>query len=102
MLTLACADNALFGFQSLDDFWQQEIPLGDNELILRWEDPELELPILRHVKNGVVTNSPMKVWRFVSIFLSTLEIAYHDCSASVHQIRRQLGKKTDGKLPAAF
>ena len=44
---MAFADGALFGFDTLDDLWQQEIPPGENELILRWNDSKLETKILR-------------------------------------------------------
>ena len=83
---MAFADGALFGFDTLDDLWQQEIPPGENELILRWNDSKLETKILR-----------IPVWTFRRIFKSTLVNAAYNCAASIHQIRRCLGKKVDGK-----
>jgi hypothetical protein len=84
---MAFDDNALFGFDCLDDLWQQEIPPGDNELILRWNDSALEKKIVR-----------MSMSKFREIFKSTLQNADYFVGGSVHQIRRCLGKKVDGKL----
>ena len=83
---MAFAANALFGFDSLDDLWQQEIPLGDNELILRWNDSALDVPVVTLSKD-----------KFRRILRDTLQNEGYICSTSIHQIRRYLGKKVDGK-----
>lgn len=88
MIPLAFADGALFGFDSLDGLWQQEIPTGETEVDLRWNDSALETKIVRMSKS-----------KFLRIFKSTLANAGYPCAASVHQIRRCLGKKVDGKQP---
>lgn len=44
---MAFADNALFGYENLEDIRQQEIPEGEDELILRFNDNALDRPILR-------------------------------------------------------
>jgi len=76
LLPLAFDDKALFGFDCLDDLWQQEIPPGDNELILRWNDLALETKIVRMSKS-----------KFCYIFRSTLDNAgYIGCPALIHQI----------------
>jgi hypothetical protein len=87
LLPLAFDDTALFGFSCLDDLWQQEIPDGDNELTLRWNDSVLEIKIVR-----------MSMSTFYRILRSTLNNAdYVGVPASIHQIRRCLGKEVDGK-----
>jgi hypothetical protein len=91
LLPMAFDDNALFGFDCLDDLWQQEIPLSDNELILRWNDSALEKKIVR-----------MSISKFREIFKSTLRNAGYFVGGSIHQIRRCLGKKVDGKLVNAW
>ena len=38
LLTMVITDGALFGYNTLNDVQRQEIPAGENELILRfWE-----------------------------------------------------------------
>lgn len=98
LLALAFADNALYGFETLDDFWKQEIPPGENELILRWKEEAENRPILRNVtkSRGVC----VKEWQkhsFKSIYRSLLDIEGYTCDASIHMIRRYLGKKIDSK-----
>lgn len=52
---MAFADNALYGYNTLDDLWKQQIPEGDTETILIWNDDVLELPIVRAIgKDGRV------------------------------------------------
>ena len=64
LLALAFADKALFGFDSLDDFWKQEIPPGEYELVLRWKDEAMNasadfaqsLQGDRHLPGSVLAN----------------------------------------------
>ena len=44
---MAIADNALFHIKSLDDLQALEIPAGEDELILSFEESALNRPILR-------------------------------------------------------
>ena len=36
LLALAFVDKAFWGIDSPEDFWQLQIPFGENELLLRW------------------------------------------------------------------
>lgn len=47
LLTMAILDKALFGYDTLTDLRTQEIPTGDNEIVLRFHDSVLDKPILR-------------------------------------------------------
>jgi hypothetical protein len=47
LLAMAVADGALFGFESLDDLQRKEIPIGEDQLILRFKELALNQPILR-------------------------------------------------------
>jgi hypothetical protein len=59
-LAMAIADNPLFGYESREDVWKQEIPDGDDKLVLRFKDSVLERIILGHyTKTGGVTDKPM-------------------------------------------
>jgi len=95
---MALADGALFGYKTIDDVRNQVIPAGKNELVLKIKDEVLDLPILRRcTKAGGVTNEPMPQSAFLSIFRAMLKNAGYDCRASIHMIRRSLGKKVNGK-----
>lgn len=95
---MAFADNALFGYENLEDIRQQEIPEGEDELILRFNDNALDRPILRHcTKSGGTSDAPMPRSAFDNILRSTLTNAGYVSGPSIHAIRRQLGKKVDGK-----
>jgi hypothetical protein len=98
LLALAFADKALFGYDCLGDFWTQEIPSGENEVILRWKDEAMHRPILRNAtKSGGVSEKEWRKHSFKSIYRSLLDVEGYTCDASIHMIRRYLGKKIDGK-----
>jgi hypothetical protein len=98
MLSFAFADNALFGYDSLDDLWEQQIPPGEDTLPLRWNDSARERPILREcLKETGVTEDCWKVGSFRTIFKALLVSEGYTCGASVHMIRRRQGKNIDGK-----
>jgi hypothetical protein len=96
LLSMAIADGALFGYETLDDVQRQEIPAGENELILRFKKSALKKPILRQcTKAHGLTEEPMSRSAFTDILRCTLGNAGYFCSTSIHAIRRQLGKKVD-------
>lgn len=47
LLAMAFADKALYGIESPAELWKMDIPDGDDELPLRWNDEVLDLPIVR-------------------------------------------------------
>jgi hypothetical protein len=47
LLAITGTNNAIFGFESLDDLQRQEIPIGENQLVLRFKKSVLNQPILR-------------------------------------------------------
>lgn len=99
LLAMAIADDAIFGYESLDDVRAQEIPLGKDELELRFKEPALGPPILRKcTKTGGVTDDPVPKTSFTTILKSTLTNAGYFFGPSIHAIRRQLGKEVDSKL----
>ena len=96
LLIMAFADKALWGFNTMADLQEQRIPQGQDYLTLRWRDSVLNKPILRKcTKAGGVTDEPMPRSAFSQIFQSTLLNAGYNYAATVHSIRRQLGKKVD-------
>lgn len=104
LLALAIADHAIWGVNTLDDLWQLQIPDGDNELPLRWNDSVMHLPILRKatMRDGV-TNEPLLKGSFERIVKSVLNLSGFFEDATVHAIRRFVGKKINGTfLPEGF
>jgi hypothetical protein len=75
-----------------------EILPGENEVILRYNDDALDRYILRKcTKAGGVTNERMPKSAFLAIHQSTMRNAGYLCGTSIHTIRRELGKRVDGK-----
>ena len=98
VLALAVADNAIFGVQSFKDLWQMQIPSGEDELILRWKYESIDLPILRKATmKGGVAEEPLPKETFDRIFKSALNLSGYFGKATVHAIRRYLGKKVNGQ-----
>ena len=96
LLTMALADGALFEFRTLADLQEQEIPAGDNEVVLRFKADMLDKPILRKcTKAEGLSDEPMPRCAFSNILRTTLRNAGYTCPASIHAIRRELGKKVD-------
>lgn len=96
---MALADNAIWGIDSFEDLWQLQIPLGEDELILRWKNDSIEaLPILRNATmlHGV-TEEPLPKRTFDRILKSVFSLSGYFGHATVHAIRRYLGKKVNGK-----
>ncbi|KAL8706139.1 MAG: hypothetical protein Q9201_000774 [Fulgogasparrea decipioides] len=98
LLALALADNAIYGIESADDLWQLQIPLGDTELPLRWNDSALALPILRNATmDKGVTEEPLPKSAFDRILKSVLNLSGYYRPVTVYAIRRYLAKKVNGK-----
>ncbi|KAL8653930.1 MAG: hypothetical protein Q9210_001802 [Variospora velana] len=93
---MAMADQALFGYDTFADLQEQEIPAGQDELVLRFRDSVLDKPIIRKcTKADGVTDEPMPKSAFTNIFHNAFLNAGYLCATSIHTIRRQLGKKVD-------
>ena len=99
LLALALADKAFWDISSPEDLWELEIPPGEDELLLRWTDSAKGLPILRNatIHHGV-SEEPLPKTKFDSIIKSVLNLSGYFGNATVHAIRRYLGKKVDGEL----
>jgi Protein of unknown function (DUF3435) len=98
-VAMAVADNALFGYSSLEDLRKQKIPAGQDELVLRFKDSALNRPILRKcTKTSGVVDEPMPKSLFTGIFKIILTNAGYFCGTTIHAIRRQLGKEVDSEL----
>ena len=97
-LALAIADNALLHIKSLEDLLEMEIPAGQDEIDLIFEESVLDLPILRKCTKGKdTTEEIMPKEAFLRIFQATLKKTGYFCGSTIHAVRRYLGKKIDGK-----
>ena len=97
---MAITDKALYGIDSYDAFQQLSIPPGEDHLILPWNPESLHLPVLRNATMTYgVTKDPLRKSTFENIFRWVMQLSGYSGSATVHAIRRGLGKKIDGILP---
>lgn len=96
LLALAIEDNALYGFHSIQDIFEQQIPDGDSQLPLRWKDEVKERCIIRNATADGVTEDPMTELQFNSLFRNVTKSAGYSKAPSVHAMRRALGKKVNG------
>ncbi|KAI9764363.1 MAG: hypothetical protein M1840_008501 [Geoglossum simile] len=94
LLALVFADEAFYGIKSPEKFWQLQIPEGEELLPLRWEDSVKNLPILRNatLENGVF-KEPLPKATFERIVRFVMRISGYFGFATVHAIRRYVGKK---------
>ena len=97
---MALADKALYGIESAANLWDMNIPDGEDALRLRWNDEALQRPILRNAtKAHGVTDEPLPKATFERNLKSVLNRSEYFGTATIHAIRRSLGKKLDGKWP---
>lgn len=95
---MAFADKAFYNVESTANLWDINIPDSDDALRLRWKDEVLHLSILRKAtKADSVTNEPLSKATFEDILKSVLNLSGYYETATVHAIRRSLGKKTNNK-----
>jgi hypothetical protein len=95
---MAIADKALLHIESLKDLLEMEIPAGQNEIDLIFKESVLDLPILRKCTKGKgTTEEPMPKYAFTRMLRAVLRKAGYFAGATIHAIRRFLGKKVDGK-----
>jgi hypothetical protein len=99
LLALAFADKAFYKIDSPEKFWQLQIPEGEEALILRWRNSVKDLPILRNVtlERGV-SKEPLPKATFERIIRSVMRLSGYFGSATVHAIRRYVGKKLNCKF----
>jgi hypothetical protein len=98
LLTLALADNALFGFDSVDEVFEQRIPDGDDELPLRWREDALQRSIIRNATADGVSEDPLTQYQFNSLFHKVMKKASYTKTATIHALRRELGKVVNSRF----
>ncbi|KAE8410125.1 hypothetical protein BDV36DRAFT_278758 [Aspergillus pseudocaelatus] len=96
LLALALADNALFGFSRPEEIFEQRIPEGEDELVLRWNDEAKDRCIVRCVTAEKVSEEPLTKERYQEGLRKILVNAGYFVTATVHAMRRELGKAVQG------
>ncbi|CAG7932841.1 unnamed protein product [Penicillium olsonii] len=100
LLSLALAHGALFGVNTVDDLAQFD--LSNGEIPLRWKDEYLEKPVLRHATADGPQETPLTKQKFCSCLRQIFAAAgYFGELATIHCIRRNLGKKVEKRHGSA-
>lgn len=93
---MALADNALFGFSSAAEVFEQRIPEGEDELVLRWNDEARDRCIVRGTSASGVSEDPWTKERYHEGLSRCLANAGYFVTATTHAMRRELGKAVRG------
>ncbi|KAF7134197.1 hypothetical protein CNMCM5793_005925 [Aspergillus hiratsukae] len=101
LLALTLADNALFGFSSPEEVFEQRIPEGEDELVLRWNEEAKDRCIIRGVTAGGVSQDPLMKEKYQGDFRKILANACYFVTATIHAMRRALGKAVRNKYSSA-
>ncbi|KAJ5475343.1 hypothetical protein N7539_008409 [Penicillium diatomitis] len=100
LLALALEHGALFGVSNVEDLAQYD--LSNGPIPLRWKDEYLEKPVLRNV----TADGPQDVPLAKDVFCECLRVIFTAAGYSkrpkVHDIRKFLGKKIEGKHGSAL
>ena len=98
LLALAFSQRVLFGYQTPEELWEQQIPDGESEVLLRFNDEDSEKPVLRTITmaNGI-SEKPLTRAGFCPLFRAMLENAGYFGSITIHALRRGLSNKVDSE-----
>ncbi|GMG35954.1 unnamed protein product [Aspergillus oryzae] len=85
LLALALADNALYGYSSLEEVFEQRIPEGQDELVLRWNEDAKNRCIVRKVTATGVSEDPLIKEMYAADFRKILANACYFKSKNVYR-----------------
>ncbi|KAK1141018.1 hypothetical protein N8T08_009675 [Aspergillus melleus] len=96
LLTIALYDGALFGIESMEDLAQYDLRDGQyTEIPLRWKDSALDRPVFRNVTAQGPQEAVLDKQRFCTFLRQILIMAGYSKRATIHDIRRSLGRKIE-------
>ena len=81
----------------LENYLNLRIPPGEEYFELPLNPSILHLPVLRSIVDGNVSTEPLRQGVFEKIFKQVQQKAGFFQTATIHAIRRYLGKTIDGK-----
>ncbi|KAJ5829188.1 uncharacterized protein N7525_007441 [Penicillium rubens] len=100
LLSLALAHGAIYGVDTVDDLAQFD--LSNGEIRLRWKEEYLDKPVLRHATADGPQETPLTKQKFCSCLRQIFTAAgYFGELATIHCIRRNLGKKVEKRNGSA-
>ncbi|KAJ5971697.1 uncharacterized protein N7479_001615 [Penicillium vulpinum] len=100
LLSLALAHGAIYGVDTVDDLAQFD--LSNGEIPLRWKEEYLDKPVLRHATADGPQETPLTKQKFCSCLRQIFTAAgYFGELATIHCIRRNLGKKVEKRNGSA-
>ena len=83
----------------MEDLAQFDLRDGQyTEIPLRWKDSALDRPVFRNVTAQGPQETVLDKQRFCTILRQILTMAGYSKRATIHDIRRSLGKKIECKL----
>ena len=97
LLALALADNALYGFSSSEEVFEQRIPEGQDELVLRWNEEAEDRCIARGITAEGVSEDPLTKEAYHADLRRILNSAGYIVLATIHAMRRHLGAAVRGQ-----
>ncbi|KAJ9481456.1 hypothetical protein VN97_g12019 [Penicillium thymicola] len=100
LLALALEHGALFQVNTVDDLAQFD--LSNGPIALRWNDEYLEKPVLRNVTAEGPQDIPLAKDLFGKCLKAIFTAAGYCKTPKIHEIRKNLGKKIEGKHGSAL
>ena len=101
LIAFALADGAFRGIKTVDQFFSQLVPLGEDNLPLIWEPQVEDLPIVRMIKVGSATDEPYLARTFERALKNNLARAGYretpQVRVIVHAIRRAVAAEVGSK-----
>ncbi|KAL4869119.1 hypothetical protein BDV12DRAFT_208701 [Aspergillus spectabilis] len=97
LLAMALSDNALFGFSSSEEIFEQRIPEGQDELVLRWKEEARSRCVIRNVTATEVTEDALTQDKYEKDFRILMNAVGYYITATIHAIRRALGAAVQRK-----
>ncbi|PYH99229.1 hypothetical protein BO71DRAFT_415712 [Aspergillus ellipticus CBS 707.79] len=102
LLGMALTDNTLFRFSSTAEVFEQRIPEGEDELILRWNNEARDRCIVRGISATGVSEDPFIKERYQEGLRKCLANAGYFVTATIHAMRCELGKAVRAKYSSTL
>lgn len=97
LASIGINQGTLYGINTLEDLAQMRLLEGEDEIPLRWRHDALEKPVFRNVTAQGVQDLTLTTERFCYFLRQNFRKANYSKVPKIHDIRRALGKKVDGK-----
>ncbi|KAJ5456181.1 hypothetical protein N7530_011455 [Penicillium desertorum] len=102
LASIGINQGTLYGINTLEDLAQLRLLEGEDEIPLRWRHDALEKPVFRNVTAQGVQDLTLTTERFCYFLRQNFRKANYSKVPKIHDIRRALGKKVDGRYGSAL